>query len=73
MSERSSRNGFAFRPVDPDPSIKTADALPADSEAATVSAQLPIEMPINQRGMTVGEILRELLARQFPLAQGDQR
>jgi hypothetical protein len=73
ISERSSRSGFASGPVDPDPWIKMADALPAESKAAAVSAKLTIDMPINQRGMTVGEILRELLARQFPLAQGDQR
>lgn len=83
MSERATRRGFAARPVDPDGWIKAGDTPPArDSAAATNSARLTIDVTpamrgrikvaAFSRGITVADMLRELLAREFPDPSGDR-
>jgi len=82
MTERSSRRAFASRPADPDTWIKAADGQSTRApDAASFSARLTIDITPElrgrikivafQRGITVADMLRELLAREFPLNPGD--
>jgi hypothetical protein len=82
MSERSSRRTFASRPADPDTWIKAADAqLARAADVSVFTARLTIDITPElrgrikiaafQRGITVADMLRELLAREFPLNPGD--
>lgn len=82
MSERSERRGFAARPTNADAWIKAAEAEPARAAAgAGFTARLTIDITPElrgrikiiafQRGVTVADMLRELLAREFPKAPGD--
>jgi hypothetical protein len=82
MSERSERRGFAARPTNPDAWIKAADA-PAtratDAEAFTARMTIDVTPDLRgrikiaafRRGVTVADMLRELLAREFPPIEGD--
>ncbi len=79
MSNPPSRRGFASRPTDAEQWIKAADAAPRD--ASNYSARLTIDVTPElrgrikvtafQRGITVADMLRELLAREFPANNGD--
>lgn len=82
MSERSERRGFAARPTNAEAWIKAAEAQPAQtSDAAGFTARLTIDITPElrgrikiiafQRGVTVAEMLRELLGREFPSTSGD--
>ena len=81
MSERPIRRGFAARPADPEQWIKAAEVLPRDGEAAGFTARLTIDVTPDQRGrikiaafkrgVTVADMLRDLLAREFPTTEGD--
>lgn len=82
MSATPPKRGFATRPGDPDNWIKAADAPPARTgDAAIYSARLTIDVTPDQRarikiaafgrGVTVADMLRELLAREFPPSNGD--
>ena len=82
MSERSPKRGFAARPVDPESWIKASEPPPArTSDGAAFTARLTIDITPDlrgrikivafQRGVTVADMLRELLAREFPPADGD--
>lgn len=81
MSERLTRRGFASRPADPEHWIKAADVPPSAGERAPFTARLTIDVTPElrgrikiaafQRGITVTEMLRELLAREFPTTPGD--
>ncbi|MGD9846606.1 MAG: hypothetical protein AB7O60_20375 [Variibacter sp.] len=82
MSERSERRGFASRPTNPDAWIKSADApvtRGADAEAFTARMTIDVTPDLRgrikiaafRRGVTVADMLRELLAREFPRADGD--
>jgi hypothetical protein len=81
MNERSIRRSFASRPADPEHWIKAADAPPRNGDAANFTARLTIDVTPElrgrikiaafQRGVTVADMLRELLAREFPKNQGD--
>ena len=82
MSERSEQRGFAARPTNPDAWIKTAQVEPArTADAACFTARLTIDITPDlrgrikiiafQRGVTVADMLRELLAREFPKTPGD--
>ena len=83
MSERPSRRGFAARPADPEHWIKAAESPPPRDTAANFTARLTIDVTPDlrgrikiaafQRGVTVADMLRELLAREFPATEGDQR
>lgn len=82
MSERSDRRGFASRPTNPDAWIKAADVEPArNADVSGFTARLTIDITPElrgrikifafQRGVTVADMLRELLAREFPSTSGD--
>ena len=81
MSERSTRRGFAARPADPERWIKAADVPPRDDDGAAYTARLTIDVTPELRGrikiaafgrgVTVADMLRDLLAREFPATEGD--
>ncbi len=82
MSATPPKRGFATRPGDPENWIKAADAPPArGADAVLYSARLTIDVTPDQRarikiaafgrGVTVADMLRELLAREFPPSNGD--
>ncbi len=81
MSERPTRRGFAARPADPERWIKAADVPPRDGDGAAYTARLTIDVTPELRGrikiaafgrgVTVADMLRELLAREFPPPPGD--
>lgn len=82
MSGRPNQRGFASRPADPEQWIKAADArLPAEGNAGIFTARLTIDVTPELRGrikiaafgsgQTVADMLRDLLAREFPPAPGD--
>lgn len=82
MSARSGKRGFASRPADADTWIRSAEGPPDRAETvASYTARLTIDVTPElrgrikiaafQRGVTVAEMLRELLARDFPPTAGD--
>jgi len=81
MSERPTRRGFAARPVDPEQWVKATDVLPRDPDTAGFTARLTIDVTPDlrgrikiaafRRGVTVADMLRDLLAREFPSNPGD--
>jgi hypothetical protein len=82
MSERSPKRGFAARPADPESWVKAADPpLPRTGDTAAFTARLTIDITPDlrgrikilafQRGVTVADMLRDLLAREFPPTEGD--
>jgi len=82
MSERSERRSFASRPTNPDAWIRSAEAESMrTADAAGFTARLTIDITPElrgrikitafQRGVTVADMLRELLAREFPSTSGD--
>ena len=76
MTERNSRCGFAARPGDPDAWVRTPEpsiTLPADGGFTarltidvTPALRGRIKIAAFQRGVTVAEMLRALLDREFP-------
>jgi hypothetical protein len=82
MSKRPARRGFASRPADPDQWIRAAGASPRNDSATGYSARLTIDVTPDQRGrikivafqrgVTVADMLRDLLAREFPPAEGER-
>lgn len=76
MKERPPRRGFAARPADPEQWIKAAGASSRDGNASDFTARLTIDITPElrgrikiaafQRGVTVADMLRGLLAREFP-------
>lgn len=82
MSPRDGRR-FASRPGDPDSWIKAAKAQTDGRTAASAfTARLTIDITPElrgrikvaafRRGVTVTDMLRDLLAREFPTTEGDQ-
>ena len=82
MTRRSHKRVFTARPADPESWIKASDPRPArGGDAASFTARLTIDVTPDlrgqikiaafQRGVTVADMLRELLAREFPPAEGD--
>ncbi|MEY9181190.1 hypothetical protein [Bradyrhizobium sp. USDA 313] len=82
MSERSTKRGFASRPGDAESWIKASDTPPRSiNDAAAFTARLTIDVTpalrgrikvaAFQRGATVADMLRELLAREFPADAGE--
>lgn len=81
MNERPARRGFASRPADPDQWIR-AGAPPRNDSATGYTARLTIDVTPEQRGrikiaafqrgVTVADMLRDLLAREFPPAEGER-
>ena len=82
MNERSTKRGFVSRPGDAESWIKANDALPRRMEdASAFTARLTIDVTpalrgrikvaAFQRGVTVADMLRALLAREFPTDTGE--
>ena len=73
--ERPTRRGFASRPADPEDWIKSAGTVRRDGDAGGFTARLTIDVTPDlrgrikiaafQRGETVADMLRGLLAREF--------
>lgn len=83
MTARNEKRSFAARPADPDGWIRAGDAPPAGGGAATAyTARLTIDITPELRGrikiaafgrgVTVSDMLRDLLAREFPDISGDR-
>lgn len=83
MSPRRDGRGFASRPGDPEQWIRSAEVRSGDKPAVgTFTARLTIDVTPElrgrikvvafRRGITVADMLRDLLAREFPLSEGDQ-
>jgi hypothetical protein len=80
MSDRPDRRAFAARPADPEHWIRSADAAPRDGKPSGFTARLTIDITPElrgrikiaafQRGETVADMLRALLAREFPDIDG---
>ncbi len=78
MTERSQKRTFAARPADAESWIKASE--PRDGDSSAFTARLTIDVTPDmrgrikiaafQRGVTVADMLRELLAREFPPAEG---
>lgn len=82
MTARTEKRGFAQRPADPDGWIRAADtSSERGGDTAIYSARLTIDITPElrgrikivafSRGVTVADMLRELLAREFPDTSGD--
>lgn len=81
MTERSHKRGFTARPADPESWVKAPDPRSArGGDAANFTARLTIDVTPDlrgqikiaafQRGVTVADMLRELLAREFSPTEG---
>jgi hypothetical protein len=77
MSRRPAKRAFAARPSDADTWVRTREALSSrEPEARLFTARLTFDVTPEQRarikvaafprGQTVADMLRELLAREFP-------
>ncbi|RWH71766.1 MAG: hypothetical protein EOQ86_05160 [Mesorhizobium sp.] len=83
MTGRSAKHRFASRPGDPDRWIKSAVESQRDGGTSGFTARLTIDVTPElrgrikvaafQRGTTVADMLRDLLAREFPADDGDAR
>lgn len=84
MTEHGSKRGFASRPGDAEGWIKAADTLPvgkAAGEAFTARLIIDITPELRgrikvaafRRGQTASDMLRDLLAREFPPDEGENR
>ena len=82
MISRDPKRGFASRPGDPESWIKAPDfppAAPARTEAFTARLTIDVTPELRgrikvaafRRGITVADMLRDLLAREFPESSGD--
>jgi hypothetical protein len=82
MTGRTGKRGFASRPTDPEHWIKAADTSPVRTAAvANFTARLTVDITPEmrgrikvaafRRGQTVTDMLRDLLAREFPPTEGD--
>jgi len=80
MSEHPIRRGFTNRPADPEHWIKATDKPPRSGDGPGFTARLTIDVTPDQRarikiaafkrGQTVADMLRDLLAREFPKTEG---
>lgn len=82
MTGRTRKRGFASRPGNPDSWIKAA-GTPSTSKVAgeaftacltidiTPELRGRIKVAAFRRGITVADMLRDLLAREFPSTEGD--
>jgi len=76
MTERQAKRGFAFRPGDPESWVRapdrTAERGPGDEFTARLTIDVTpalrgrIKVVAFRRGLTVAEMLRALLSREFP-------
>jgi hypothetical protein len=83
MSARAPNSGFATRPRNAESWIKSPDpaafgAAAADLYTARLTVDITpalrgrIKIAAFQRGVTVADMLRDLLAREFPDADGER-
>lgn len=83
MTGRTDKRGFAARRSDPDGWIKACDTSAArEGTASANTARLTIDVTpamrgrikvaAFNRGITVADMLRELLVREFPDRSGDR-
>jgi hypothetical protein len=80
MTKATTRKGFASRPGDPDRWITATDGPGRRAAALGFTARLTIDITPElrgrikvaafQRGKTVADMLRDLLAREFPADDG---
>jgi hypothetical protein len=80
MTDRPAKRGFAARPSDPEDWIKSEGR--AEAKHPEYSARLTIDITPDlrgrikitafERGVTVADMLRDLLAREFPETEGNQ-
>jgi hypothetical protein len=79
---RERESAFVRRPIDAEALVRTPNTEPSrDAEASRYTARLTIDVTPEQRGrikitgfkrrLTDTEMLRELLAREFPDSNGD--
>lgn len=76
MTERSPKRGFAARPGDPEAWVRAPETPTSLGRAEDFSARLTIDVTpalrgrikvtAFRRGMTVADMLRALLEREFP-------
>jgi hypothetical protein len=76
MSERSGKHGFASRPGDADSWVRAPEPLTSSRSQEDFSARLTIDVTpalrgrikvtAFRRGMTVADMLRALLDREYP-------
>jgi hypothetical protein len=82
MNARDQKRAFAARPSDPDAWVRTPELRPGDGAKADLyTARLTIDVTPElrgrikvaafQRGITVADMLRDLLSREFPDNAGD--
>lgn len=82
MKARDPRRVFAARPSDPDTWVRTSEPRPNNGAKADLfTARLTIDVTPElrgrikvaafQRGVTVADMLRDLLSREFPDNAGD--
>ena len=86
MTKPSQRRGFAARPADPEHWIKTSEPAPVSPLSSSpkdgaFTARLTVDVTPDlrgrikiaafQRGITVADMLRDLLAREFPPSSGE--
>jgi len=82
VNARSPRRHFITRPADPERWVKAPEPRPANgAERPGFTARLTIDITPDQRGrikiaafqrgVTVADMLRDLLAREFPSNEGD--
>ena len=82
MNGRSSKRGFAARPGSAEDWIRESQTTPGRNNGGSgFTARLTIDVTPElrgrikivafQRGQTVADMLRDLLAREFPESQGD--
>lgn len=78
MTERRTPPGFAARPADPERWVKAPDnrAAPNSFTArltidVTPALRARLKVAAFRRGITVADMLRVLLAREFPDTAGD--
>ena len=80
MTERSAKRGFAARPGDADSWVRAPEPPISRTPAAEFTARLTIDVTpalrgrikiaAFQRGLTVADMLRALLDREFPERDG---
>jgi len=82
MSERPSSRRFASRPAHPDGWVRRPEPSVSPAAGDHFTARLTIDVTPElrarikitafQRGQTVADMLRDLLAREFPATDGGQ-
>jgi len=80
MTDRTAKRAFVTRPSSPDDWVRTPEPSAARRQADNFTARLTIDVTPEmrgrikvaafQRGLTVADMLRALLDREFPLNGG---